>query len=186
MNRLLSTALLLALVLAASASTADRMRSWRLGASYAGYGNCETRERLGDAWGLTGEYSFANALDEGMDALPGDVSVCITYRRYNSDYLGVEFTSNYSSFGLKWRAGPGARPSCEGYYGGINLAAAIVQIWPSMDILSDSQSVVKFEYSVFGGANFADRYYAEVGYTRIPDISNYGFGSLLFTMGIRF
>ncbi len=186
MNRLLSVAALLALVLSADASMADRSRSWRLGASYARYAQCETRERLGDAWGLTGEYSFTEALDEGLDAFSGDVSVCITYRRYENSYLGVEFTSNYSSFGLKWRGGPGASPSCDGFYGGVNLAAVMVQIEPSLDILSDSESAVKFEYSFFGGANFAEKYYAEIGYSKIPDISGYGFGSLLFTMGIRF
>ena len=137
MKKLLSAAVLLSLVLAASASTADRTRSWRLGASYARFADSETRERLGDAWGLTGEYSFSDALEEHLDAIAGDVSVCITYRRNDYDYLGVEFTSNYASFGLKWRGGPGASPSCDGFYGGVNLAAVLVRIQPSLDILSD-------------------------------------------------
>ena len=186
MNGRVSLAIALALLFCTVGSHASQCNKWRLGGSYSQFTDSGTLDRLGGAWGVIGEYSFYDALQEDMDQITGDVSVFVYYRRYDNSFRGVDFTNNYTSIGLRWRGGRGALPSCDGFYGGVGVACAIVRISPSMDILSNTESATKLEWSALLGVNFAGRLYTEVGYTQTPDLSDFGFGSLTVTAGLRF
>ena len=130
MNGRVSLAIALALLFCTAGSHASQCNKWRLGGSYSQFTDSSTYDRLGGAWGVIGEYSFYDALQEDMDQITGDISVFVYYRRYDNSFRGVDFTNNYTSIGLRWRGGRGALPSCDGFYGGVGVACAIVRISP--------------------------------------------------------
>ncbi len=185
MTKHICLAAILVLILASSECLADEYRHWRLGASYARFFSIDTRSLLGDAWEIGGEYSFSDALTSD-DNIPGDVSLAASYRRFDHDYRGINFIANYTSFGLKWRGGPGANAGFNGPYGGVGVAVAFVNTRPSVDVLSPSESQIKFQWSVLGGYNFGDHYYSEITYAAIPNIGQFDFAILTVTVGIRF
>jgi len=160
-------------------------RHWRLGASYARLTDTGSRNLLGDAWAVVGEYSFTDQLTEDDD-LPDDVSVTIQFRRFDDTVPGANYTVDYASYGLRWRKGPGAQPECDGFYGGIGLAAAMFRIKPAITGGGAGEGNTRFEWSLFGGCNFARCLYAEFGYSQIPPVNGVAFGQLLFTIGGRF
>jgi len=160
-------------------------RHWRLGASYARLTDGGARSLFGDAWAVVGEYSFTDQLTEDDD-IPDDVSLAIQFRRFDNTIPGVNYTVDYASYGLKWRKGPGAAPECDGFYGGIGLAAAMVRIKPAVYGGGAGDGDTRFEWTLFGGCNFARCLYAEFGYSQIPKVNNVAFGQILFTIGGRF
>lgn len=165
---------------------ASDCKYWRLGGSYVHLVNENTRDIFGDAWGLVGEYSFNDALTSGERIGDGDLSIAVFYRRFDEEVPGVRNTADYTSFGFKWRGGAGASPSCDGLYAGVGVAAAMLRIQPDPFDGGPHYGVVKFQYSVFGGVNFARCLYLEVGYTNIPQISDLNFQEFTATFGGRF
>ena len=174
---------LIALVLGSPAFAYNR--HWRLGASYARLTDGGARNLFGDAWAVGGEYSFTDALTDD-DIIRDDVSVAVQFRRFNNTVPGVNYTLDYSAYGLKWRKGPGATPGCDGFYGGIGVAAAVVRIKPAVNGGGASDGATKFEWSVFSGGNFAGCLFAEVGYSQIPKVNLVPLGQVFVTIGGRF
>ncbi len=160
-------------------------RHWRLGASYVRLTDTGARDLFGDAWAVGGEYSFSDKLTDDDD-IPDDISLAVQFRRFDNTVPGVNYTVDYSSYGLKWRKGPGARPECDGFYGGIGLAASMVRIKPAVYGGGDADGDTRFEWTLFGGCNFARCLYAEFGYSQIPKVNSVAFGQLVFTIGGRF
>lgn len=184
MKKTLCLAVLAVLALASECCLASNPMAWRLGGSYIRFADTGTRNVLGDGWSVGGEYSF---LKPGMEeAMGGDVSVAISYKRFDNSITGVNYTMDRWSLGLKWRGGPGATPECDGLYGGVGVAAGMVRVEPSVNTLKDYESRTSFEWRVFGGINAAKRFYAEIGYSRIPKLRNVELGDISFTVGLRF
>lgn len=186
------TLVFLALMLAISfvetqqvASAAD-CKYWRLGGSYIHLANSETNDLLGQGWGVGGEYSFTHALTPGERIGDGDVSIAVSYRRFDNTTPAANNTVDYTSFALKWRGGAGAFPSRDGLYAGVGVAAALLRIEPNPIDSGPHYGVTKFEWSAFGGVNFARCLYIELGYNSIPRLGDLTFQQLTVTLGGRF
>lgn len=154
MRYLIITATLLVFVSALPVQAVDCGKSWRVGATYSTLTSTETQDVFGNAWGGGFEYSFSKSLSPD-EAIPGDISVALYFRRFDNTRNGVDRAINYGSFGLKWRGGAGANPGSDGLYGGVEAAAALLDIRPSVESSASHEGVTKFEWSIFGGANFA-------------------------------
>ena len=127
-------------------------------------------------------YSFSDRLTCD-DALPGDISIAGYFRQFRHNSAGVVRTANYTSVSLKWRGGAGANAGSDGLYGGVGAGVVWVSINPEIQSVDQRQGVTKFEWSAFGGLNFARRLYAEVGYSNISDS---GINGVNFLLGVRF
>ena len=184
--RHLVTALVFAgIVLAYPPSAQCRQNHFRVGGSGLYLVKSNTRDILGTGWAVTGEYSFNDALSTD-EAITGDISVCVSYKMFDKNFPDVRYTVDYSTFGLKWRGGKGAQPDCEGLYGGIGLGGALLRMHPSLNLTSNVSSTCKLEYTVCGGANFLRHAYAEISFSRIPDIDEYSLEHVWLTIGARF
>jgi opacity protein-like surface antigen len=184
MRKRTCAAVVLALTLASSLTAADATKPWRVGASYAHLTSQTATDALGSAWAAGVEYSFSDALTED-EALPGDVSISVYYRIFDQTSAGVDRSVNYTSASLKWRGGAGANPGSEGLYAGIGIGAALMSIKPSLDAPGPHESMTKFEWSAFAGANYARWFFAEVGYSNAGTVGGMGFGMVTFTFGAR-
>ena len=185
--RYLITALVFAAIVSALPPSAQcRQNHFRVGGSCLYLVKSNTRDILGTGWAVTGEYSMTDLLsaDEMIDG--GDISVCVSYKRFDNDLPAARYTVDYSTFALKWRGGKGAQPDCEGLYGGIGLGAALIRTQPSLNLTSNVSSTCKLEYTVCGGANFSRHAYAEISFSRIPDIAEYSLEHVWLTIGARF
>ena len=186
------TLVFLALVLAISfvkaqhPALAANGKYWRLGGSYIHIADSKTNDLLGQGWGVVGEYSFTDALDPEEQIGSGDVSIAVSYRRFDNTTLEARNTVDYTSFALKWRGGPGAFPSRDGLYAGVGAAAALLTIQPNPINSGPHYGVTKFEWSALGGANFAKCLYVECGYNSIPRIGDLTFQQFTVTFGARF
>ena len=186
------TLVFLALLLAVSFVKAQHpvlaadCKYWRLGGSYIHVVNSQTSDLLGQGWGVAGEYSFTHALDPEEQIGGGDVSFAVSYRRFDNTTPQARNTVDYTSFALKWRGGPGASPDCDGLYAGVGAAAAVLGIRPSPFDSGPHYGVTKLEWSAFGGVNFAQRLYLELGYNSIPQFGNLTFQQFTVTFGGRF
>ena len=172
----------LAFAITSSAGAISEHKSWRVAASYSDLTTTRGSDTFGDAWGAGAEYSFSDRLTSD-DYLPGDISIAAYYRQFRNDSEGTDRTANYTLIGLKWRGGAGANAGFEGLYGGVGAGV----VWLSMDSdlrsTEQDQGVTKFEWSVFGGVNFAHSLYAEVSYSNISD---FGIDGVNFMFGARF
>ena len=175
----------LAFVLWLGSAPAAADNHWRFGAAYVDLVKNNARDVLGGGWGIVGEYSFSDQLSID-EAITGDVSLYVAYRAFDKNFQGTEFTVNYTSAGLKWRGGAGARPDSEGLYGGIGLALAIMRTSPSFSLTGLENTTNKLEYTVCGGANFARNVYAEISFSRTGDVMSISLENLWFTIGARF
>ena len=188
MRTLVSLALLLVIsfIKAQQPALADNCNYWRLGGSYIHVVNSETSDLLGDGWGVLGEYSFTHALSPEEQIGDGDVSIAVSYRRFDNTTPEARNTVDYTSFALKWRGGPGALPSRDGLYAGVGVAAALLRIQPNPIDSGPHYGTTKFEWSMLGGANFAGCLYVELSYNSIPQIGNLTFQQFTVTFGGRF
>lgn len=175
MKRLVCAAVVVVLLTGSVAAMAAEDKSWRVGASWIRLTESHLRSILGDGWGIGAEYSFGNLVD-GL-AVPMDLSGAVSYRHFSKSSNSL----NNASVGIKWRAGPGASPADDGFYGGVGLGAAFIQA----DIPSLDERTIRFQWSLFGGANFAEGWYGEVGYSHVGDGSFANFSNWIFTIGRR-
>ena len=182
----LALALAISFVKAQQPALAANCKYWRLGGSYIHIVNSKTRDLLEDGWGVVGEYSFTHALDPEEQIDGGDVSIAVSYRRFDNATPAAHNTVNYTSFALKWRGGPGAFPSRDGLYAGVGVAAALLNIQPNPIDFGPHYGVTKFEWSALGGVNFAQCLYVELGYNSIPQIGDLTFQQFTVTVGGRF
>jgi hypothetical protein len=172
-------------VTAQQPALAANCKYWRLGGSYIHIVNSKTSDLLGDGWGVVGEYSFTHALDPEEQIDGGDVSIAVSYRRFDNTTPEAYNTVDYTSFALKWRGGPGASPSRDGLYAGVGVAAALLRIQPNPINFGPHYGVTKFEWSALGGGNFAGRLYVELSYNSIPQIGDLTFQQFTVTIGGR-
>ena len=146
--RYLITALVFAAIVSAFPPSAQcRQNHFRVGGSFVSLTNTSVRQTFGNAWALSGEYSITDALtpEEMLDG--GDVSIAVTYRSFNHDLGDVNYNAQYTSFGLRWRGGAGARPDSEGLYAGVGVAAVLFDVRSAIGPAATREGVVKFEYS---------------------------------------
>lgn len=170
----------LALMLASSAGFAQEVgKVWRAGVQWAHPMDSDTRDGIDDGWGLSAEYSFGNVL--GGESMQTDLSAAISYKWFD-DLAELKVLS----LGAKWRAGTGASPDMDGFYGGVGAGIA----WIDAESGGLSDDGTEFEWSVFAGMNFGMSWYAELAYS---DTSSFDFvgedvdtSMLTATVGYRF
>lgn len=182
MRKWICLGIFLALALTSSASAISERKAWRVAASYSVLTTTAGSDTFGNAWGGGAEYSFSDRLTSD-DYIPGDISFAVYYRQFRHDSAGVNNTANYTFVGLKWRGGAGANAGFDGLYGGVGAAAVWLSLDSDLRSAQQDQSVTKFEWSVFGGINFAHALYAEVSYSNISD---FGIDGVNFMFGARF
>jgi hypothetical protein len=184
--RYLVTAIVLASTLLLSLSAQCHQNHFRVGGSFVRLTAGSQREALGNGWGVGGEYSFTDALTPDEQIGGGDVAIAVSYRRFDHSTSGTDSLVDYTSFGMRWRGGAGAGPDTEGWYGGVGVAAAMLRIQNTTGPSQRSDSAVKLECSIFGGANFARNAYAEIVYANVPQVQAAWLSNAMITVGVRF
>ena len=177
--------ILLVLFLASTSALAYPPKHWRVGGSYTQLTSEPAQSTFGNALGVGVEYSFSDRLTEDED-IPGDVSISAYYRVFDKTSNGVDRSIKYTSASIKWRGGAGANPGSEGLYGGVGAGAAWINCDPSLGLPGPHQTVVKFEWTVFAGVNYARWLFTEIGYSNADSPGEFGFGAINFTFGGRF
>ena len=180
MKRLICVAVVVVLLTGSVACIAAEDKAWRFGASWVRLSDTDVRNVLGDGWGIGAEYSFGDTFTDLT--MPMDLSVAVSYKRFDDTFFGVGVSLDHTSVGLKWRAGSGASPAADGFYGGVGLGAAFLRA--KVGVIDDSKT--RFEWSVFGGANFAQSWYGEIGYNHVGDIEGTNLSNWAVTVGHRF
>jgi len=61
-----------------------------------------------------------------------------------------------------------------------------MNIKPSLDTPGPHESLTKFEWSVYAGANYARWLFTGVGYSNAGDVGGIDFGMVTFTFGAGF
>lgn len=169
-------------VLLAAGVQADCGPNWRLAGSFDYLTASKASDLLGNAWNVGLEYDFTDFIPDD-EAMGGNISMAVHYRRFDNSDTG--YSMNYTSFGLRWRKGPGADPGCEGFYGGIGVAAALLSNRPSLNLVDPNQTLTKLEVGAFVGANLGRYLYIETGYNNLNSVNNFNLGNATIVLGIR-
>ena len=176
MKRIICIAVAVVLVLAAASCFAQEQKSWRAGVAFTRFADSDTRDVLGDDWAVGIERSLGDTF--AMANLQGDVSVAAFYKPFEKE--GAKLRDIF--IGLRGRFGPGARPDSDGIYAGALAGAAFLRAENG----SDSEDAIHFEWGVLAGMNFAQSWYAEVGYNDPGDILGFDTANYNITLGYRF
>jgi hypothetical protein len=164
------------LILAAVSCLAQEQKTWRAGVAWTRLTDSTTREMLGDDWAVGIERSLGDTFN--MANLQGDLSVAAFYKPFKKH--GIEFRDIF--VGLRWRFGPGAKPDCDGFYGGALAGAAFL----NADNGFEDMNKTNFEWGVLAGMNFAKTWYAEVGYNDPGGFWGADTANMSVTVGYRF
>lgn len=166
----------LALLLVAGSCSAQEEKSWRAGVAFTRFADSETRDHLGDDWAIGLERSLGDTF--AMANLNGDVSVAAFYKPFEKE--GAKLRDIF--IGLRGRFGPGARPDSDGIYAGALVGAAFLRV----EVGPDSEDAIHFEWGLLAGMNFAQSWYAEVGYNDPGDMWDVSLANYSITLGYRF
>lgn len=153
----------------------DTAKHWRLSGSFDYFTGDTAQSVLGNGFNVEGERSLGGV--EG-----GDLSAIVGYRRLQKDTGGFSNHLNYYSAGIKWRAGPGAWPSRDGFYYGAGLGLAVLD----SEMGGNSDTSVGVEWRGLAGLNFARSWFGEVDYVSPSDAQGVNIKNVTFSLGVRF
>lgn len=168
-------------VQAASCPPVDAAKYWRFGASFDYLTSSEARDALSNGFNLQLERSF-------YQVESSDLSIVAGYRYFSGGNSTFDNRLNYYTLGFKWRFGPGANPTNDGFYGGIGVGAAFLDanIRINQAQLEAGKNVTHFEWTGLVGVNFAKSWYTEFGYSSPGDVRDVNLGNVSATLGYRF
>ncbi|MHB9038682.1 MAG: hypothetical protein ACYC64_18695 [Armatimonadota bacterium] len=164
-------------------SSADSQKHWRLAGSYTIPTFSDTHDLAGSAWGVGFDYSFLGPEDE--ESMGGDVSLAVGYKRFSKNHTLGSFSLNRVLIGLKWRGGSGATCDKQGLYGGAGIGLALISSVDSESGTNYDNNRATMEWSVFGGANFSNNWFAEVGYNSFGEFLNFDWANIDLRLGLR-
>ena len=178
--------ILLAIVLVMSISSvtsAESQKHWRLAGSYTIPTFSDTQDLAGNAWGVGFDYSFLGPEED--ESMGGDISLAVGYKRFSKDHTPGSFSLNRVLVGLKWRGGSGATCDRQGLYGGVGVGLALIDSVDSVAGANVDNNRATLEWSVFGGANIASLWFAEVGYNSFGRFLDLNWGNVDLRVGLR-